>query len=414
MFIPFVTTRYLFSHKRHNTINLIIAVSIVGVAVGTLALIAVLSVLNGFERVVENSFTAFDPELKIVPATGNSFRVDDPLLQKAMNSAEVVTWCNVVEQDALLGVNGKQSPAKVMGVDDNFASVAKIDSLLWDGEFALNHGDNDEIYGVIGILLAHKLETAVDLSMPIDLFSPKNKKINTARPEANFSKTPFYCSGIFSSLQNKYDEAYFILPINDVRGAYMLPDNYANYVDVRVSKLNASTDKRVVNKTKNKIKEVLGDNYLVLDRYEQQADFYKISKIEKFSTFLILSFILLIASFNIIGSLSMIVIEKREDISLFKALGATPSRIKKLFFVQGCGISLLGTFCGTFFGVIIVLLQDKFGWLKMGDGYLSTVYPVDLYWSDVVMVVLVVIAMGALASWYTAYHVNDINDNAKI
>lgn len=413
MFIPFVTTRYLFSHKRHNTINLIIAVSIVGVAVGTMALVAVLSVLNGFERVVENSFTAFDPELKIIPATGNAIDTDCPQLKNAKNCVNVVTWCNVIEQDALLGTDTKQSPAKVMGVDDNFANIAKMDSLMWDGVFSLSHGNDDEIYGVIGILLAQKLQTGVDLSMPVNLFAPKKKKINVARPETNFSKTPFYCSGIFSSLQNKYDETYFILPIDDVRDAYMLPRNYANYVDVRVSKLNATTDKKAVAKTKKELAEVLGDDFLVLDRYEQQADFYKISKIEKFSTFLILSFILLIATFNIIGSLSMIIIEKKEDISLFNSLGATPSKIKKLFFVQGCSISLLGTFAGTLFGIVIVMLQDKFGWLKMGDGYLSTVYPVELMWTDVVSVVVVVLVMGAIASWYTSFYVTNPNKDSN-
>lgn len=413
MFIPFVTTRYLFSHKRHNTINLVIAVSILGVAVGTMALVVVLSVLNGFERVVENSFTAFDPELKILPSAGNSFSTDSPALTAAKTKSGAVAWCNVVEQDALLGVAGKQSPAKVMGVDDNFANVAKIDSLLWDGDFILSHGYNDEIYGIIGILLAQKLEIGMDFSQPIDLFTPKNKRINVARPESNFTKTPFYCSGIFSSLQNKYDETYLILPIDDVRNAYMLPPDYASYINVRVSKLNAPTDKDNVDRVKRDLEQLLGSDYIVQDRYEQQADFYKISKIEKFSTFLILSFILLIASFNIIGSLSMIIIEKQEDICLFKALGVDPLRIKRLFFVQGCSISLMGTVIGVIVGMAIVLVQENFGLLKMGDGYLSTVYPVDLIFTDVVAIIGVVLALGAIASWYTTFYVANINKDSN-
>lgn len=391
----FIAIRYLFSKKRHNTINLITWVSMVGVAVGTAALIAVLSVLNGFENMVQDSFSAFDPSLKILPIKGKSFSSKDSLIIEAKKLKIYTSWCEVVEQDGLIAFNNKQSPAIIKGVGHNYSNIVDNENLMWDGSMDFDNSYDNLNLAVIGIGLAERINTGVDLVQPLTLYAPKNRKVNLARPDANFTQTRFYNNGIFCVQQPKYDDNLVVMPIDIVRKAYQLKDDYVTAIEIKCEDKN-------IKSIKKHLQDILSERYTVLDQYEQQADFYRIVKIEKWTTFMILCFIVLIATFNIIGSLSMIIIEKKDDIALFKSLGATPKQTHQLFILEGTLISALGIIIGTIFGIGIVLLQQYFGLIKIGTGYVAQVYPVELQMFDVIAVIFTVLIMGYMSALYTA------------
>ena len=391
----FIAIRYLFSKKRHNTINLITWVSMVGVAVGTAALIAVLSVVNGFENMVQDSFSAFDPSLKILPREGKSFSAEDSLIVEAKRLKIHTAWCEVIEQDGLIAFNDKQSPAIIKGVEHNYSNIVDNENLMWDGSMDFDNSYDNLNLAAIGLGLAERINSGVDLLQPLTLYAPKNRKVNLARPDANFTQTTFYNNGIFCVQQPKYDDNMVVMPIDIVREAYQLKEDYVTAIEIKCDDEN-------VKSIKKQLQDIVSEQYIILDQYEQQADFYRIVKIEKWTTFMILCFIVLIATFNIIGSLSMIIIEKKDDISLFKSLGATQKQTQQLFVLEGTLISALGIVIGTIFGIGIVLLQQYFGLIKIGTGYVAQVYPVELQLFDVIAVIVTVLIMGYVSALYTA------------
>ena len=390
----FIAIRYLFSKKRHNTINLITWVSMVGVAIGTMALIAVLSVVNGFENMVQDSFSAFDPSLKILPREGKAFSSEDTLITQAKRLKIHTAWCEVVEQDGLIAFNDKQSPAIIKGVENNYDYIVNDENIMWDGSLNFDNLYDNLNIAAIGIGLAERINSGVDLTQPLTLYAPKNKKVNLARPDANFTQTTFYNNGIFSVQQPKYDDNLIIMPIDVVRKAYQLKPDYVTAIEIKCKDED-------IKSAKKQLQDVVSEQYIVLDQYEQQADFYRIVKIEKWTTFMILCFIVLIATFNIIGSLSMIIIEKKGDIALFKSLGATHKQTQQLFVLEGTLISALGVIIGTVFGIGIVLIQQYFGLIKIGTGHVAQIYPVELQSFDVITVVIAVLTMGYLSALYT-------------
>ena len=391
----FIAIRYLFSKKRHNTINLITWVSMMGVAIGTMALIVVLSVMNGFENMVQDSFSAFDPSLKILPREGKSFSAQDSLIVEAKRLKVHTAWCEVVEQDGLIAFNDKQSPAIIKGVGYNYRNIVDNENLMWDGSMDFDNSYDNLSLAAIGIGLAERINSNVSLINPLTLYAPKSRKVNLARPDANFTKTTFYNNGIFCVQQPKYDDNLVVMPIDIVREAYQLKEDYVTAIEIKCDDEN-------VKSIKKQLQDVLSEQYTILDQYEQQADFYRIVKIEKWTTFMILCFIVLIATFNIIGSLSMIIIEKKDDIALFKSLGATPKQTQQLFVLEGTLISALGIVIGTIFGIGIVLLQQYFGLIEIGTGYVTQVYPVELQLFDVIAVIITVLIMGYVSALYTA------------
>lgn len=390
----FIAIRYLFSKKRHNTINLITWVSMVGVAIGTMALIAVLSVVNGFENMVQDSFSAFDPSLKILPREGKAFSSEDTLITQAKRLKIHTAWCEVVEQDGLIAFNDKQSPAIIKGVENNYDYIVNDENIMWDGSLNFDNLYDNLNIAAIGIGLAERINSGVDLTQPLTLYAPKNRKVNLARPDANFTQTTFYNNGIFSVQQPKYDDNLIIMPIDVIREAYQLKPDYVTAIEIKCKDED-------IKSAKKQLQDVVSEQYIVLDQYEQQADFYRIVKIEKWTTFMILCFIVLIATFNIIGSLSMIIIEKRGDIALFKSLGATHKQTQQLFVLEGTLISALGVIIGTVFGIGIVLIQQYFGLIKIGSGHVAQIYPVELQSFDVITIVIAVLTMGYLSALYT-------------
>jgi len=398
----FIALRYLFAKKRHSTINLITWVSMGGVAVGSMALICVMSVLNGFERIVEDSFSNFDPDMKVYPTQGATIDSSDSLLAEAKEKTKgSVLWCEVIEQDGIISSvsaysangedEGRQVPVKVKGVGENYGFVTNFDEMVWSGSADFQRGVNAIPVGVMGIGLAQKLGVSTEYSNQTTLYVPKNRKVNLARPDANFTRLEFVCAGIFNSGQVEYDDNYIILPIDVAREAYQFDETYVNCYELKVKKGNAM-------KAEREIESILGEEYEVKNRHEQQEEFYKMSKIEKLSTFIILCFIILIATFNIVGSLTMILIEKKEDVVLFGNIGATREQIRKIFRLQGMMISGVGMGIGIIVGIIVVLVQQYFGLLQMGVGFNTMAYPVELRMVDVLVVIAVVGLMGWGAS----------------
>ena len=366
----------------------------VGVAIGTMALIAVLSVVNGFENMVQDSFSAFDPSLKILPREGKAFSSEDTLITQAKRLKIHTAWCEVVEQDGLIAFNDKQSPAIIKGVENNYDYIVNNENIMWDGSLNFDNLYDNLNIAAIGIGLAERINSGVDLTQPLTLYAPKNRKVNLARPDANFTQTTFYNNGIFSVQQPKYDDNLIIMPIDVVREAYQLKPDYVTAIEIKCKDED-------IKSAKKQLQDVVSEQYIVLDQYEQQADFYRIVKIEKWTTFMILCFIVLIATFNIIGSLSMIIIEKKGDIALFKSLGATHKQTQQLFVLEGTLISALGVIIGTVFGIGIVLIQQYFGLIKIGSGHVAQIYPVELQSFDVITVVIAVLTMGYLSALYT-------------
>ena len=366
----------------------------VGVAIGTMALIAVLSVVNGFENMVQDSFSAFDPSLKILPREGKAFSSEDTLITQAKRLKIHTAWCEVVEQDGLIAFNDKQSPAIIKGVENNYDYIVNDENIMWDGSLNFDNLYDNLNIAAIGIGLAERINSGVDLTQPLTLYAPKNKKVNLARPDANFTRTTFYNNGIFSVQQPKYDDNLIIMPIDVVRVAYQLKPDYVTAIEIKCKDED-------IKSAKKQLQDVVSEQYIVLDQYEQQADFYRIVKIEKWTTFMILCFIVLIATFNVIGSLSMIIIEKKGDIALFKSLGATHKQTQQLFVLEGTLISALGVIIGTVFGIGIVLIQQYFGLIKIGSGHVAQIYPVELQSFDVITVVIAVLTMGYLSALYT-------------
>lgn len=385
----FVAQRYLFSKKTHNAINVITLVSMCGVAVGTMALLCVLSVLNGFENLVSNSFTAFDPDLRITACEGRTFDVATPAFAQVRAMDDVAVFAEVCASNALLACNDRQTPVQVRGVSPNYAELNDIRQLVVDGDFAI-----DERV-MIGIGLVNTLNAAYDA--PLTLYVPKRlANVNLARPDNAFRRHEVFLAGVFATGQQQYDDATLIVPLALAQNLFDYAYNEVSSVELKLAPAAN------VNKVQKSITRCLGDEFVVQNRYEQQADFYRILQIEKWITFLILTFIVLIATCNIIGSLSMLMINKRADIDLFYALGARNSTVRRLFLLEGWMIAVYGAVVGIVVGVVLCLLQQHVGIIKMGAGYMVENYPVALRASDVVLVFVTVLALGFVLAAYPA------------
>ena len=389
----YIAKRYLFSKKSHSAINIISAISAAGVCVGTLALICVLSVFNGFESLITNMFSSFDPDLKISLVQGKTFEANSSDFAEVRKMKSGAYFTEIVEENALLRFKEKQMPATVKGVDDHFQKMTKIDSILYDGEFKLYDGAFQRV--VPGVGVASILGLGVHFIDPLYIYAPKRTaKINILRPESSFNQQGAFVAGIFSVKQLQYDDHYVLVSIDLARDLFEYGPSTVSSVELKLTKSVHIAQEQAA------IQKQLGDRFIVKNRYEQQESFFKIMKIEKWITYLILCFILLIASFNIIGSLSMLIIDKKADIQTLRSLGANERLIKQIFLFEGWMISFVGAMAGILMGTGICLLQEYFGFLKLGTGYLVDAYPVVVKLSDTLLVLLTVLAMGFLAAYY--------------
>ncbi|MBR2624522.1 MAG: ABC transporter permease [Paludibacteraceae bacterium] len=396
-----IAKRYLFSKKSHNAINIISGISAVGVCVGTFAIICVLSVFNGFGAQVESLFSTFDPDLKIASVEGKSFVVGDKWNE--VKKIKGVEYCTqVVEENALLRCGDKQETGVVKGVGEGFDKMVGLDKIIVAGNYTLS--DNVFNYGVPGVGVSAELGCIPYGVQPLYIYAPKREgRVNLVNPENSFNTERVFTSAVFSVQQPEYDNKLVIVSIDLARKIFEYADGTVTSVEIGVKKGENVDD------VKKQIETVLGDGFKVKDRYEQQEDYFKIMKVEKWITFLILAFILLIAIFNIIGSLSMLIIDKSDDIRTLRNMGATSGLIKRIFTIEGWMISLLGCVIGILLGALLCVLQENMGFITVpsGDGMTVMPYPVELQVSDILIVFATVALMGLVAAYYPASQIKE-------
>ena len=392
----FIARRYLLSKKSHNAINIISGISVCGVALATLALVCTLSVFNGFQDLVATFFTAFDPELKIKAVKGKVFDGQDARILEIAQWPEVEVVSESLEDNAMVQYKGRQAMAVIRGVADNFDQLTPIDSILFGrGELKLH--DPVTNYAIPGVQLLATLGSGIRFLDPLEIYAPKRgSKVNLANPAASFTSGNLFSSGLtFSVNQEKYDGAYILTSLAFARKLFQ----YTTEVSAINLKLSPSAGTDAV---KRKLTKHLGEDFQVLDRYEQQADTYRIMEIEKLISFLFLTFILMIACFNVIGSLSMLIIDKRADVETLRNLGATDKQIVRIFLFEGRMITFIGAVVGTVLGLGLCLLQQEYGLISLGTAgdFVVDAYPVSVHAWDVVLIFITVLVVGFLSVWY--------------
>ena len=395
-FIFFIARRYLFSRKSRNTINIISIISVCGVALATMALVVTLSVFNGFRDMVASFFTAFDPELKVTLVEGKTLPADDPALTKLRQYEGIEVYTEVLEDQALIVGNERQWVINIKGVEDNFQRQADIDGILYgDGEFIL-HADVLD-YGIMGIRLAQQLGLGTTYDGGLPIYAPRRgERVNMANPMASFNKDELYSPGVvFAVNQSQYDASYILTSISFARRLF----DRQGMVSAIELRLKPGVK---LSRAKSEIRELLGDRFLVQDRYEQQEDTFRIMQVEKLIAYLFLSFILLVACFNIIGSLSMLMIDKKADVQTLRALGANDRQTSQIFLLEGWLISGFGAAVGIILGLLLCWLQIEFGFIKLGNSegaFIIDTYPVSVHATDILLIFATVLAAGFLAVW---------------
>jgi ABC-type lipoprotein release transport system permease subunit len=391
-FIFFIAFRYFFSKKSQSAINLISLISMFGVAVSTMALVCVLSVFNGFTEVIEKSFSSFDPELKITAKNGKTFNFEEVEKKLAENN-NIAQFSKTLSDNALIIYNNNQTPIILKGVDEKYNSVFCADSLMISGNFRLFNFDFD--VSALGVGLSAMLGLGVDYINPVSVYAPRREgKINIMRPDAAFKRGEIYVAGIFSANQQQYDDHVLIVPLEFAQNIYDYNPSTVSAIELKLKNI------RKLSATEKKLQKTLGKNFTVENRFEQQKDYFKIIKIEGLLIFLILALILLIAVCNIISSLSMLLIDKKDDILLFKNLGATNSAVRKIFIVEGWLIAITGAVIGLVIGLTLCILQIKFGLLKMDINSYIENYPVAIKFFDLLTVLATVLLIGFAAACY--------------
>ena len=393
----FIARRYLFSRKSHHAINIISGISVAGVAIATMAMVCTLSVFNGFRDLVAGLFTAFDPQLRVTLTEGTSVSQDDEALQRLRRHPDVKVYTPVMEGQALVVQDRRQQVVTVMGVADNFTEQASINNILYgDGSFCL-HADVLE-YGVLGLRLAARLGLPANFPDPLQVYAPKRgERVNMANPLSSFNHDELQSPGVvFNVQQSRYDDNYIITSLDF---AQRLFDQRGRVTSVELRLRDGVS----LSSAKRELRQLLGARFQVQDRFEQQADVFRIMRIEKLISFVFLTFILLIACFNIIGSLSMLMIDKRQDVRTLRSLGATDGQVCDIFMLEGRMISLAGAAVGLLLGLVLCWLQQEFGLISMGSSagsFIVEAYPVSVHVGDLVIVFLTVLVVGWAAVWW--------------
>jgi lipoprotein-releasing system permease protein len=387
----FIAKRYLVSKKKQNIINIISGISLAGIVVGTMALVIVLSVFNGFNSLIANFFSNFDPDFKITSKEGKMFSATDARFNEIKNLPGVIHYAEVIEEVALLKYNSQQYAAVVKGVPANYPEYTKIDTLIVDGEFLLE--EQGENYAVVGQGVAYNLGIGLTFIDPIRLFVPKRGRQTSLSPTQSLNYDYILPSGVFSVLE-EIDSKYVLVPFNFA--AHLFESNG----EVSAVELGINPD---VNskKLQREIESVLEESFHVKNKYQQHDLIYKTMKSEKWAAYLILVFILVVASFNMLGSLTMLIIDKKEDLYILRSMGANSSVIQRIFLFEGWMISFFGAVLGTILGVLISWAQIEFELIKFGAGsFVISAYPVQIVFSDILLIFGIVILIGFIASWY--------------
>ena len=390
-----IAARYLFSKKSHSAINVISIISVCGVAIITAALICTLSVYNGFTHLIGSLLSEIQPDIKILPASGKTLDGNDTLWSEIAAWDDVALLSPVIEETAL-AVYDRQLPVVVKGIPDNYDELTGLSHTIVTGEYMLR--DSIVSYAIIGAGVAVRLEAGVAYSRPIELYAPHRRgRVNIANPAASFTSRRFFVSAAFYSNQAPYDDSVVYIPIDEARVLFDYPTE-ATAIELRCA--DGVSVERVVQQLEKK----LGSNYVVQDRYKQNGESFRWMQIEKWITFLILVFILLIAAFNIVGALSMLIVDKKENIATLRNLGADNRLIVRIFMTEGWLISMIGALSGLVIGVLLCWLQQEFGLLRLGESgaFIVDAYPVRLEWGDTLVVTAVVLLLGMLTASFPA------------
>ena len=398
----YIARRYLISKKSHNIINIISAISVVGVAIGAMALIIVLSVFNGFEQLVVSLFGSFNPDIEITVRHGKTFDISTVPTDQLVKIPGVVHLSEIIEEDALIKYKDKQTIVTIKGVDDGYAETSGIDSMMTDGNFMLQ--DKDQNFAVLGYGIAATLGANLqDYLNPLVVYVPSRDANFSGGFENAFLSDVVFPSGFFS-IQMDYDIKYVLLPLRFVKQLLMY-ENERTAIELSLAK---GADRQ---KIQQAVETLLGTGYVVKNRFQQQELLYKIMKSEKLYIFLILTFILFMATFNVIGSLSMLILDKRKDISILRGMGANQHQIRRIFFIVGMMISSIGAVSGLIFGGIVCWLQIRYGLIGLGasdSSFVVSNYPVNMQVTDFLLVFATVISIGFLAAWYPVYNIRKI------
>jgi lipoprotein-releasing system permease protein len=395
----YIAKRYLFSKKRTNLINIISAISVAGMAIGTIGLIIGLSGFNGFDNLIKSLFSSFDPDLKITLAEGKSFNTDENGFNEIRQMKDVLFFSEVVEDNALLRYENRQVLATVKGVSDDYSEMTGLDTMLVDGEFKLK--DTDYQYSVFGQGVAYNLSVGLNVINPVNIYVPQKGRRTGLSVEGSFNQGAIYPSGIFS-VQQELDSKYIIVPISFARKIFEM-EGRVNSIELKLR------DGASLYKAQEAISAKLGQNFVVKNRYQQHDYLYKTMKGEKYAVYLILILILIIASFNIVGSLTMLIIDKKDDIAILQSMGADKALIRNIFLFEGWSVSLLGALIGIAAGISICQAQITFGLVKLqggGGSFIIDAYPMKIVPFDILLIFSSVVLIGFVAAWFPVRHIS--------
>jgi len=400
----FIARRYFFSRKISNVIHIIAGISLAGIMVGAFALITILSAFNGFEDVVSKLYNTFDSDLRVTPAQGKYFLPDSATLVKIRKLKGVEAITPVIEENALVKYKEKQTIATFKAIDPKYLATTGIDSMIFLGDAVLT--DEDHInYSLVGAGVGSKLGLqGYDENYLIQIYVPKKGVQTVLNPEKAFNRKGIFCGGIFS-IQQDFDSRYILLPINFARELVQEPKKVTSL------EINVKADGDI-DDVREQAADLLGKNFKVQDRYQQQPLLYKVMRSEKLAVYLVLSFILLIAAFNLIGALLMLAIEKKKDMAILVSMGATPKFIQHIIMLEGIILSFTGAVAGIVLATIICWLQMKYGFVKIAEGstFVIQSYPIAFKVGDFVLVLVTVLVLGFVASYYPAHLANRQTD----
>ena len=387
---PFIAGRYLIAKKSHNVINIISAISAIGMAIGTAALIIILSVYNGFDSLIRSMMSNVEPDLMITPATGKVFIPDDEAFDWIYDQPSVKNMCCVLEEDVFISYDGKQGLAKAKGVDWIYEEESPLKDHIRDGEFRLHRGDIP--MASIGASLAYEMGINPRFLSPVEIYFPsRTRRISMANPMSSIEFIKVWPSSTFS-INTEVDQELMILPIEKMR-ELLEYDEEVSAVELR---LMEGTDRKELKRLQEEIGRLLGPAFKVKDRFQQNESLYKMMKYEKAAIYMILIFVIIIIAFNIFGSLSMLIIEKKSDIETLRSMGAQDSLIRRIFVLEGWMISLTGLAAGLVVGIGFALLQQHFGFIKMPGHFVVQAYPIILSLTDILLTAAGVAIVGWL------------------
>lgn len=389
MHLPlFIAGRYLFAKKSHNVINIISAISAVGMAIGTAALIIILSIYNGFDELVKSTLSNVEPDILITPSKGKVFIPNGETFDRIRQNPLIDEYDLILQENVFVDYDGHQGIAKAKGVDSAFEAESPLAEHITNGEFSLHKGQLPQM--VVGAGLAYKMGMNPAFLASAELYFPiRDRNFSLANPAASIETVRMRPSGIFS-VNQQIDDDLMIVPIEEMRKLLGYEEEVSG-VEIRLAE--GSTAKDIRSAIKH-IQKELGPEFKVLDRFRQNPSLYKMMRYEKAAIYLILIFVIIIIALNIFGSITMLIIEKKDDIETYRSLGATDQMLRRTFTLEGWLISLLGLAAGLVIGIGFSLAQQNFGFIKMPGSFLVNAYPVILQWQDVLATIIGVALIG--------------------